>query len=137
MAQAVAAEIWTLGGMPWTDASAGGSCGPASCTLEIGGIPAGAQGEDLYVFGVDPASGSVSVVETSLRGVAPALVEELDAITRQLWSGDLSTLGLTSVSWLPPPGDRRFRLSYRGGAEEGSPAHDLLLDLDAASVEEP
>lgn len=129
IAEAVAASLWTFDGTPWATASAGGSCGPDLCTLEIGGAVPGTQGEDLYIFSVAPGSSAVEVLDASLRGVPIPLLGELDTLARSLSDdAELLDLGLAGVSWLPPPDGGRFVLSYRSGGEEGSCSADLTLD---------
>lgn len=135
IAEAVAAELWTLDGEPWEQMVAGGSCGPQTCTLELSGRPSGAAGEDLYVFSVTPATSGVERLETTLQGVPPTLFDELDAAARGGWDGDLEGFILASVRWLPPPDDGQFLLAYRSGGEEGSPGLDLRLDVERGTVE--
>lgn len=128
IAEALAASMWTFDGSPWSTASAGGSCGPELCTLEIGGVAPGTQGEDLYIFSVAPATGAVDVLDASLRGVPIALLGELDTLTRGLSdAAELEGLILAGVRWLPPPDDGAFILGYRSGGEEGSCAGDITL----------
>lgn len=132
---AVAAELWTLDGLPWPQVSAGGSCGTELCTLEVAGSPAGALGEDLYIFEVEAASGRVRVVAAELRGLPPTLADELDAYARARWPDAPLPGPLTSARWLPPPDAGAFVLSYRAGGEEGSPAVDATIDLRSGEVE--
>jgi len=137
IAAAVADQVWTFDGTPWAVMSIGGSCGPATCTLEIGGTPAGAVGEDLYVLDVTPSSGSVEVVEASLRGLSQDVVDRLDREARAAWHGsDLGGLALTSVGWQVPPNASEFVLSYRSGGEEGTPGIDLVLDVTSGTATE-
>jgi hypothetical protein len=132
---AIADRLWTLSGEPWPEMTVAGSCGSHTCTVEVGGVPHGAPGEDLYVFSVDPATASVTPVESTLRGVPAELLPELDAATRELWDGDLDGLALSSVRWLAPPDGPAVVLAYRSGGEEGAPAVDLLLDLATGTIE--
>jgi hypothetical protein len=133
IADAIAAEIWTIGGEPWAVASIGGSCGPQACDLEVAGTPEGLAGEDLYLFRVEPSSGSVERTGSVLLGIEPETVAELDRLVRERYDGDLEDFALATVRWLPPPDEGRFILAYRSGGEEGSPAIDL--EFDAASGE--
>lgn len=136
IAGAIADEIWTLGGEPWAIVAIGASCGEPSCDVEVAGAPAGGAGEDLYLFRVDPARGAVELLQSILLGIDPATVEALDAYARDRWSGDLDGFALATARWLPPPDDGRFVLAYRSGGEEGSPAFDLLVDVEAGTVSE-
>ncbi len=136
IATAVAESVWTLGGEPWAVMAIGGSCGAQSCELEVAGAPANGAGEDLYVFAVDPDTGNVGLVQALLLGLEPQHVRALDELARDRWSGDLEGLALAAARWLPPPDDGRFVLSYRSGGEEGTPGVDLLVDLEAGTVEE-
>ena len=135
IAAALAERIWTFGGAAWTTFAAGGSCGPDSCTFEIGGTPGGAQGEDLYIFSVVPSTGEVELLDATLRGIPADLVADLDALTRELHAdGDLTGLALAGVRWLPPPDDGQFELSYRSGGEEGSCGIDITVDARAPRI---
>lgn len=135
IAQAVAEELWTLGGAPWTAVAAGGSCGPTTCTLELSGGNDGSSGEDLWVFAVDPATGSVDVATADLHAVPDDLAMALDRLARGLdRDGLLDGLLFTSVRWLPPPDEDRFRLAYRSGDEEESCSVDLELDAVAGRI---
>jgi hypothetical protein len=134
IAAAVAEQIWTIGGRPWAVASIGGSCGPERCDLEVAGSPGGVAGEDLYLFGVDPATGSVELLQSVLLGLDPETVSELDRLVRERYEGDLDDYGLSTVQWLPPPDVGRFVLAYRSGGEEGSPALDLVFDAVTGEV---
>jgi hypothetical protein len=136
IAAAMADQIWTIGGRPWAVASIGGSCGPERCDLEVAGAPGGVAGEDLYLFQVDPATGSVELAQSVLLGLDPDTVETLDRLVRERYDGDLDDYGLTTVRWLPPPDDGRFVLAYRSGGEEGSPALDLVFDANTGEVSE-
>lgn len=135
VAASVAAELWTFDGRPWPEMTAGGSCGSSACTLEIGGTPTGAVGEDLYIFDVDPVSGAVELIAAELRGLPAALSEELDAYARARWPDAPLPGSLASVRWLPPPDTGAFVLSYRAGGEEGSPAVDARLDLRTGVID--
>jgi hypothetical protein len=134
IAAAVAEQIWTIGGRPWAVASIGGSCGPERCDLEVAGSPGGVAGEDLYLFGVDPSTGSVELLQSVLLGLDPETVSELDRLVRERYEGDLGDYGLSTVRWLPPPDVGRFVLAYRSGGEEGSPALDLVFDAVTGEV---
>jgi hypothetical protein len=136
IATAVAESVWTLGGEPWAIVAIGGSCGASTCDLEVAGAPARGAGEDLYLFRIDPGTGDVELVQSVLLGLEPAHVEALDRFARDRWGGDLDDYALATARWLPPPDDGRFVLAYRSGGEEGSPGIDLLVDLDAGTVEE-
>jgi hypothetical protein len=136
IAAAVAERVWTFDGTPWPAMSIGGSCGPSTCTLEVGGTPAGGLGEDLYVMEVTPATGSVEVVEASLHGLTQEIVDRLDRAARAAWRGnDLDELALASAGWTAPPDEGLFRLSYRSGGEEGSPGLDVLFDALAGTAD--
>jgi hypothetical protein len=135
IATAVAAELWTMDGAPWTAIAAGGSCGPSACTLELSGSNDGSSGEDAWVFDVDLASGSVEVVTADLHAVPDDVAISLDRLARSLdGDGLLDGLLFTSVRWLPPPDEDRFRLAYRSGDEEGSCSVDLELDAAAGRI---
>jgi len=136
IAAAIAEHVWTIGGKPWAVASIGGSCGSQACDLEVGGAPGGLAGEDLYLFRIDPATGSVELIQSVLLGLGPDTVEALDRLVRDRYDGDLDGFGLATVRWLPPPDDGRFVLAYRSGGEEGSPALDLVFDLATGEVSE-
>lgn len=135
IATSVANAIWTYGGQPWSTAAVGGSCGPERCTLEVAGAAAGAQGDDVWVFTVTPATGDVALLTAELGSIPPGVVAALDGLARTLDpSGALDGMLLTSASWMPPPDDGRFALSYRSGGEEGSCAVDVTLDAVNAEV---
>ena len=137
IAAAVADEVWTFDGAPWAVWSVGGSCGPTTCTLEVGGTPSDAIGEDLYVLEVTPASASVELVEASLHGLSQNVVDRLDREARNAWSGaDLGEMVLASAAWHAPPHASEFVLSYRSGGEEGAPGLDLVLDVASGAVTE-
>ena len=132
----VAGAIWTYGGQPWSTQSVGGSCGPTTCTLEVAGAGPDTQGDDVWVFAVTPATGEVRLVTAELGSVPPETVMALDELARALdEGGSLRSMRLASASWLPPPDEGQFDLSYRSGGEEGSCGIDLRLDaLDAEVV---
>jgi len=134
VASALADAIWTFDGLPWATLSAGGSCGPQTCTLEVGGAHRGAPGEDLWVFSVTPADGSVEVASADLRSLPDDMIAPLDELARSVHPspGKLG-LVLTSVRWLPPPDDGRFVLSYRSG-EEGGCGVEVTLDAVAKNL---
>lgn len=138
IAASIADRIWTYDGAAWTAMSIGGSCGPSSCTLEVGGTPADAVGEDLYVMEVTPTTGSVEVADASLHGLTQKIVDGLDEAARAAWDGsDLDELLLSSAGWQTPPHQSAFVLSYRSGGEEGAPGIDLVLDVDSGAVTQP
>ena len=135
IAAAVAGSIWTYGGQPWSTQSVGGSCGPVTCTLEVAGAGPDAQGDDVWVFAITPGTGEVRLVTAELGSVPPEIVAELDTLARSLdEGGSLGSMLLASASWLPPPDEGRFDLSYRSGGEEGSCSIDLRLDAVHAEV---
>jgi len=135
IAAAIADELWTWSGEPWTSLTVGGACGPERCSIDVAGAPAEAVGDDLYQLSVSLADGAVTVVGTELRGYPPDLEARLDAIARAGAGGDqLEGLALQRARWLPPPDDGRFVLAYRSGGEEGSPAADVTVDLEAGTV---
>jgi hypothetical protein len=136
IASALAEAIWTLDGEPWRTLSAGGSCGPQTCTLEIAGADADVQAEDLWIFEVTPASGTVDLVSAELRSVPPEMVARLDELTRSLFPPiDGDDLDLTSARWLPPPDETQFVLSYRSGDEERSSCGvDVTVDAVAPGI---
>jgi hypothetical protein len=137
IAAALAERIWTISGEPWDQIVAGGSCGPESCTLEVAGAPAGALGEDLYVFSVVPASETVELQRAELRGLPASLLPELEALAREAIAEDaLTGLRLVSARWLPPPDDGQFVLSFRPGGEESACGLDVTLDTRRAEVTE-
>ncbi|MCA1568764.1 MAG: hypothetical protein LC798_00260 [Chloroflexi bacterium] len=135
IAEAVAGRILTLDGEAWTTTTAGGSCGPRTCTLEIAGADPGSQGDDLWVFEVEPATATVEVVSTDLRALPPALVDHLDELTRSIFPGRLQGLNLSNARWLPTPDETQFVMSYRDGDEEGSACGaDISVDMIERSV---
>jgi hypothetical protein len=129
IAAAVARELWTWGGQAWPSMQIGGSCGPASCSLEVGGSPRGAAGSDLYVLRVDLASSAVSVDNIDLHGYPAALDRDLKAACSANAPNAVAGLAFTSARWIPPPDAGRFWVAYRSGGEEGSRGVDLLVDL--------
>lgn len=129
VASALADAIWTFDGEPWTAIVAGGSCGAASCTLEIAGAPEGSEGEDLWVFAVDPVSGEVRVADSTLRGLDPTVTAAAADIVAQSRSDPGADAFLSSARWLPPPDEGLVVLSYRTGAETGACGVDLTVDL--------
>jgi hypothetical protein len=134
VAAAVAERIWTFDGDPWEVMIAGGSCGPQTCTLELSGAGSGAAGEDLYVFGVEPAGASVETLEASLHALPEDLLPRLDQLARSTVEDLPGDVVLATTRWLPPPDDGRFALAYRSGGEEGSCRIDLVLDARAGVV---
>jgi hypothetical protein len=136
IAAAAADLLWTFDGGPWTDITAGGSCGADACTLELAGAPDGAAGEDVWVLDIQPSTGAVTVVSADLHGLPVDALEGLDRAARDAAGNDLpDDLLLAGARWLPPP-DPGFVLAYRTGDEEGSCAADLRLDATATTVEE-
>lgn len=134
IAAGIADQLWTWSGEPWASISIGGSCGPARCSLDVAGTPAGAAVEDLYQLEV--AGGVVTLVGSQLGGYSPSLEPELDAIARSRIGDRLEGLILQSARWLPPPDLGRFVLAYRSGGEERSPALDVTVDLRTGEVVE-
>ncbi len=135
VASALARAIWTLGGEPWSSVSAGGSCGPDRCTLDIAGAADGAQGDDLWVFEVTPATGAVQLQTTDLRSLPTELVGSLDELARSLVPvAELDGLVLTNVRWLPPPDGGQFVISYRSGGEEGQCGVDVTIDATVPEI---
>ena len=135
VASALSNTIWTFDGEPWNAISAGGSCGPATCTLELAGADDSAQGDDLWVFEVTPATGAVQLQTTDLRSLPTELLASLDQLTRSLVPvAELDGLILTNVRWLPPPDDGQFVVSYRSGGEEGSCGVDVTVDAAVPEI---
>jgi hypothetical protein len=135
IASAVAEAIWTFDGRPWTTTAASGSCGTETCTLELAGARPGSQGDDLWIFEVRPADGTVEATTAELRGLPSELLPSLDALARSLLADEtLAGLLLTNARWLPPPDQGQFELAYRGEGEEGSCMIDLTLDAAAESI---
>ena len=136
IAGALAEEVWTFDGRPWTSIVASGSCGVEACTVELSGAGPEAAGEDVWVFDIDPSDGSVSLASADLHAVPPTLAESLDELARATdEEGLLDGLIATSVRWLPPPDDGRFVLAYRSGEEEGSCMRDVTVDAARATAE--
>ncbi|MBA2631674.1 MAG: hypothetical protein H0U86_01520 [Chloroflexi bacterium] len=135
IASALAEAIWTYDGRPWTTMAASGSCGAETCTLELAGARPGSQGDDLWIFDVRPADGTVEVATAELRGLPADLRPSLDALARSLLpDAALEGLLLTNARWLPPPDDGQFELAYRGDGEEGSCVVDLTLDAATPAI---
>jgi hypothetical protein len=135
IASAVAALLWTWDGAPWEELAVGGACGPASCSLEVVGAPAGASGTDLYSLSVDPATGSVELTASDLHGVPAALEAELDALVRAGVAPErLEGMQLVGVRWHLAPDVGSYELAYRSGGEEGAPGLDIVVDREAGSV---
>jgi hypothetical protein len=135
VAGAIADHLWTWNGQPWESLVAGGSCGTAACSLEVGGAAPGGAGTDFYSFSVDPANGAVQLTASDLHGYPPSLEPQLDALAHAALPGDdLVGLVLIGARWLPPPDDGRYWLAYRSGGEEGSPGLDVLLDAGSGEV---
>ena len=134
IAAAVADQLWTWSGQPWTSISIGGSCGPERCSLDVAGVTADGAGEDLYQLEI--AGGVVRLLGSQLGGYPPSLESELDAIARSEVGDRLVGLILQSARWLPPPDLGRFVLAYRSGGEERSPALDVTVDLRTREVVE-
>jgi hypothetical protein len=134
IAGAVAEQVWTFDGEPWSDLVIGGSCGPETCTLEVAGQPEGAVGEDLYVFSVIPSTATVDLVSADLLGVPEDLFSDLDATARAGVDEPLEGLSLLSARWLPPPDAGQYALAYRPGGEEGSCGLDVVLDAGSGTV---
>lgn len=135
IATAVAEQVWTIGGEPWALVGIGGTCGAQMCDLEVGGSRGGVVGEDLYLFSVDLDDGSVTLLDSVLLGLDPETVEALDIAARERWEDNLSGYLLAAARWRAPPDEHRFELAYRSGGEEGSPQIDLILDVEAGTVE--
>lgn len=135
VASQLAEVVWTYDGRPYPSLAIGGSCGPASCTLEVSGTPAGAAGSDLYSLSVDPASGALAVVAADLHGYPAALDTQLDRIARGGVEPDLlDGMAIAGAAWQLPPRAGQFWVAYRSGGEEGSPGLDVLVDLVSATV---
>ncbi|MGH2445153.1 MAG: hypothetical protein ACRDGD_03850 [Candidatus Limnocylindria bacterium] len=129
IAGAVADAIWTYGGEPWTTLAIGGRCGEEDCALEVAGTRPASAGEDLWVFEIEPITGTVDVASTELGALPDALVEQLDVLARSIHGPSaFEGMALASVRWLPPPDDGQFELSYRSGGEEGSCRADFTID---------
>jgi hypothetical protein len=136
IAAALAEQVWTLDGRPWTSVVAGGSCGADACTLELSGAGPDAAGEDVWVFDIDPSDGSVSLASADLHAVPSTLAASLDELARTTdEEGLLDGLIVTSVRWLPSSDDDQFVLAYRSGEEEGSCMRDVTVDAARATAE--
>lgn len=137
IAAGVAEELWTWNGEAWQAMTATGSCGPASCTLEIIGSTDGMAGADTYTFEVVPADDAVDLVATDLHGYPPDLESAFDQIARAAVPvPDLEGMVLLGARWLPPPDAGSYWLSYRSGGEEGSPSLDVMIDFGRGVVVE-
>lgn len=135
IARAVADAIWTIDGQPWTTMSVGGSCGTASCTLDVAGSRRDRPGEDRWTFSVAPSMGEASVVDTSLGSMPAELVVQADELARGSEAGELlSDLVVASATWSLPPDDGQLVLAYRAGDEEGSCRRDVHVDLHSGEV---
>lgn len=139
VAEAVSRTVWTVDGAAWDTTAVGGFCGPSSCTLELAGTHLGRAGEDLWILDVVP-SGEVSVSSAEVRSLPWELIDELDALARELDAAEeaeLDGMQLSTARWLPPPDEEgRFRLSYRSGGEEGSCAREVTLDAVGREIVE-
>ena len=136
VAGAVAAEVWTIDGEPWTAMSIGGSCGPVRCTLELGGSRPRSADVDVWAFEVIPASGTVAVLDATLGAVPHEVVEAVDALARAREPRiQADGLLLTTARWLGPDDEDGFVLSYRSGEEEGSCELELRVDAGSGEVE--
>jgi len=133
IAQALASQIWTWDGRPWSIIAVGGACAPRSCTLEIVGSREGAAGTDFYAFDVD-ADGTTTLVTADLHAYDAALDELLDRAARSATGDELAGFAYVGAGWLPPPDAGVYRLAYRTGGEEGAPGIDLLLHLASGRV---
>jgi hypothetical protein len=136
IAAAVAAELWTFDGDPWESIEAGGTCGGETCTLDVAGAPAGGAGDDVYTLSIDRSSGEVSRETTALLGYPESLEGAIDDVVRAgVDPSQLEGLVLAAATWVPPPDPHgRFRVAYRSGGEEQSPAIDVLVDVAAGRV---
>ena len=135
IAAEIAETVVTFDGKAWSTVSIGGSCGPSTCTVDIGGSRPDALGEDVWAFSVEPATEQVSVIDSQLGSVPADVVELADLAVRASSLGaQVAELVIGSVSWLPPP-DGRLVLAYRSGEEEGSCRRDVSVDMTSGSVE--
>lgn len=135
IAAAVAEAIWTFDGDGWDRPIVSGVCG-TTCTLEVSGSRAGAEGDDVWIFSVDPSSGSVEVASAELRALPRDVVGQVDRLARRLGTSLTDDMLLTTVAWQPPPDGDRFRLSYRSGGEEGSCSVEMIVDARAGTLED-
>jgi len=133
IAAAIADAIWTFDGGAWDRPIVSGVCG-TTCTLEVSGSHAGTGGEDLWIFHVDPSSGSVEVASAELRALPNHVVDLVDRLARRLGTSLADDMLLTTVAWQPPPDGDQFSLSYRSGGEEGSCAVEILVDARAGTL---
>lgn len=133
IASAIADAIWTFDGRAWDRPVVAATCG-SICTVEVSGGRDDADGEDVWVFRIDPPSASVEVVATELRAVPRDVVERLDSLARRLGASEMADMLLTTVAWMPPPDADLFRLSYRSGGEEGSCSLELVVDARAGTL---
>lgn len=137
IATQVAAAIWTWHGAPYPSLVIGGSCGPASCTLEVSGAPPSAAGADLYTFSVALPSGTAELLASDLHGYPSGLDAVIDTVIRDRLAPDtLEGLALTGATWQVPPRTGWFWAAYRSGGEEGSPGLDVLVNLASGEVVE-
>ena len=137
VATQLAAAIWTYDGRAYPSLVISGSCGPASCTVEVNGTPAGAAGTDLYVMGVARPSGTVELQAADLHGYPSGLDATIDAVVRaRLDAQQLDGLALAGATWQVPPRAGWFWAAYRSGGEEGSPGLDVLVNLPTGEVAE-
>ena len=136
VASAIAAEIWTIDGEPWSAMTVGGSCGPVRCTVEVGGGHAGASGNDLWSLEVIPGSGQVAVLDANLASIPPDVAATLDAGARAADARiDEAGLMLTAARWAGPDAPSAFEVSYRSGNEEGSCQLEVAVDVAAGTHE--
>ena len=135
VASGIADAIWTLDGEPWDSIAIGGSCGPATCTLEVVGSRADADDVDLWTFAASPSGDAVEIASSDLGAIPAALRADLDRLGRRLADPKpIAELVLASARWLPPPDESTFLLAYRSGNEEGSCRLDLAIDVVAQRV---
>jgi hypothetical protein len=134
LAGEVAVRLWTFNGSPWASMTIGGACGPATCSLEVAGTPAGGAGTDLYTFTIDPDAETVTAESSDLHGYPPALDAELEAAVQAAAAERVNGLAYSGARWLPPPATGQFWIAYRSGGEEGSVVLDVLLELDSGRV---
>jgi len=136
IAAALAQQLWTMDGEPWTTMSISASCGPVRCTLDVAGSRSGSLGDDLYAFEIIPAGGEVAPISTDLRSLPPDVAAVLDRLAREAEPriGN-DGLVLASARWMAPPDHETFELSYRSGNEEGFCELELALDIEAEGVE--
>lgn len=135
VARAIADATWTWDGSAWSSISIGGSCGPATCTIEVGGSAPDAAAADLYTFRVTLADEAVTLRATDLHAYPSGLEASLDRAARAaVPHRRLRGLALVAARWLPPPDTDSYWLAYRTGGEEGSPGLDVLLDLASGEV---